>query len=291
MHDWNDLRHFIAAGRAGSLSGAAQRLGVDAATVGRRIARLETALKSTLFVRSPSGLELTASGARLFEAALDAEAAMEAAARIGERDTIGGNVRLSVTEGFGTDIVAPALAAFRAARPQLKIELAAQNAFLSPSKRESDVAVTLSAPASARLLVEPLTDYELGLYAAPAYLAKAGAPAAPEALRAHDIIGYIDDLIYTSELLYLDEISPDLRPMLSSSSIQAQKQMIEAGAGCGVLPCFMAGGLSRLLAKEVRIRRRFWLSTHRDVADMARVRAVRDWLKALVKTHAKRLTP
>ena len=67
MFDWDDIRIFVAAARAGSLGGAAQRLGIDAATVGRRVARLESALKSTLVVRSASGLQLTPAGAQLLE--------------------------------------------------------------------------------------------------------------------------------------------------------------------------------------------------------------------------------
>ena len=101
MFDWDDLRVFLAAARAGSLATAAQRLGVDAATVGRRVARLETALKSTLLVRSAAGLHLTATGAQLLERALDAESAMEAAGRVTQPDLIAGAVRISASEGFG----------------------------------------------------------------------------------------------------------------------------------------------------------------------------------------------
>ena len=65
MLDWDDLRVFLTTGRSGSFSGAGARLGMDATTVARRIRRLETALRCTLFVRSPHGLQLTAAGARL----------------------------------------------------------------------------------------------------------------------------------------------------------------------------------------------------------------------------------
>ncbi|HKT53499.1 MAG TPA: LysR family transcriptional regulator, partial [Caulobacteraceae bacterium] len=70
MFDWDDLRIFLAAARAGSLVGASQKLGVDAATAGRRITRLEGAFKSTLLTRSPTGLQLTAAGTSLFDIAL-----------------------------------------------------------------------------------------------------------------------------------------------------------------------------------------------------------------------------
>lgn len=291
MYEWDDLRHFLAAGRLGSLTAAAQRLGVDTATVSRRIARLEGSFKSTLFVRSKTGLQLTASGGRLFTAALEVETAMEGVANAGERDVVDGTVRLSVAEGFGTTIVAPALAALRAKRPGLCIELAAQTGFLSTSTREVDIAVTLSAPSAGRVVVEPLAEYELGLFASPDYLMKRKAPKQVEQLNQHQIVGYIDDLIYAPELRYLDEIQHDLRSSLSSSSIRAQYEIVRAAGGIGVLPCFMADGLKRVLGDQVRLKRRFWLSTHRDVADTARVRTVREWLRALVKTNARRLNP
>ena len=93
MFDWDDVRIFIAAARAGSLGGAATRLGIDAATVGRRVARLESALKSTLVVRSASGLQLTAAGAQLLQVGLEAESAMDAAARVAQPDVVAGTVR------------------------------------------------------------------------------------------------------------------------------------------------------------------------------------------------------
>jgi DNA-binding transcriptional LysR family regulator len=291
MFDWDDLRIFIAAARAGSLAGASQKLGVDTATVGRRVARLESALKCTLLIRSPAGLQLTAAGANLLEIGLDAETAIEAVARVATADVVAGTVRISASEGFGTDVMAPALPALAQARPALRIELAASPGFLSPSRREVDMAITLSPPGEQRLVVEPLTSYQLALYASPDYLAKAGAPQARADLKRMQIVGYVDDLIYASELRYLEEISPDLTPTLASSSIRAQRAIIAAGGGVGVLPCFLAEGLSRVLAHEVLLERRFWLSTHRDVQGTARVRAVIRWLSELVAAQRGRLCP
>lgn len=291
MYDWDDLRIFMAAARAGSFTAAAAGLGIDAATVSRRVARLETALKSTLAIRSASGLQLTAVGARLMESGQEVEAAMDLAARSGEPEVVGGTVRISVAEGFGATILAPALPALRAARPSVRIEMAANAGFLSPSRREVDMAVTLSAPDAARLVVEPLTDYQLGLYASQAYLDRAGLPGSVAALSGFELVGYVDDLIYAPELRYLDELHPSLRPSIASSSIQAQREILLAGGGIGVLPCFMASGLSQVLAGTVLITRRFWMSTHKDVTETARVRAVRDWLRDLVRVRRGVLAP
>ena len=291
MFDWDDLRVFIAAARAGTAAAAAKRLNLDATTVGRRIAALESALKATLFVRGRSGLQLTASGARLLETAAAVETAMNAAAEAGRADLVAGTVRISASEGFGGRILAPALPDLRARHPDLSIELIANPGFMSPLKREVDIAVTLSAAQSTRLQVEPLTDYELGLFASPQYLSRHPAPRSTDELLAHDLVGYVEDQIYAPELRYLEEINPGLRTRLASSSLRAQLEIIAVGGGIGVLPCFLADGLVRVLPQAVRLRRRFWLSTHKEVATTARIRAVRNWMKRLAERRRGLLAP
>lgn len=291
MFDWDDLRIFLAAARAGSLAAASKRLGIDTATVGRRIARLESSLKSTLLVRSRSGLQVTAAGAQLLAAGVDAETAMERAERVAHPDVVAGTVRISASEGFGTTILAPDLNQLATQRPGLRIELAANSGFLSASRREVDMAITLSPPDAQRLIVEPLTRYQLALYASPAYLERRGRPVEIEDLNQHQIVGYVHDLIYAAELRYLDEILPGLAPTLASSSIRAQVEIIQSGGGIGVLPCFMAQGLERVLSSKVLIERRFWLSTHGDIYETARMRIVRAWLRAAVEAKQDRLAP
>ena len=149
------------------------------------------------------------------------------------------------------------------------------------------MAVTLSAPLEARLVVEPLTEYHLGLYASSDYVARHGAPSSASDLGDFDLVGYVDDLIYAPQLRYLNEIHQGLRPPLTSSSIRAQREIIAAAGGIGVLPCFMSEGLERVLPDQVIIKRQFWISTHRDVAVTARVRAVRSWIGSLVQQLAK----
>jgi DNA-binding transcriptional LysR family regulator len=291
MFDWDDLRIFLAAARAGALAPAAQRLGIDTATVGRRVARLESQLKSTLLTRSRTGLKLTATGAQLLDIAIKAELAMEAAAQVTRPDLVSGAVRISTAEGFGVAILAPALAELMAARPGLRLELAAHAGFLSATRREVDMAVTLSAPNAQRLVVEPLISYQLALYAAPAYLARRSPPGTIADLVQHQLVGYIDDLVFAPELRYLDELLPGLVPAIASSSIQAQRAIIASGGGIGVLPCFLADGLTRVLEHQVLLERRFWMSIHQDVHATARVRAVSNWLRDLVAAEGRRLSP
>lgn len=290
MFDWDDARVFAEAARSGTLGRASGHLGMDAATVGRRIARLETALKATLVVRDRSGLRLTAAGSQFLKSIELAERTLSEAEQAVRPDTVGGTVRISASEGFGTAILAPALPDLLREGRGLRIELAANSGFLSPTRREVDLAITLSQPDASRLVSEPLTDYQLALYAAPQYLTAHGEPHSIADLNGHTITGYVEDLIYAPELNYLDEVSPGLHADLASSSIRAQQEIIASGGAIGVLPCFMADGLTRILP-DAMLQRRFWLSIHPDLADTARIRTVTRWIRALCEAQRQRLNP
>jgi DNA-binding transcriptional LysR family regulator len=292
---WNDLQDFLAIARAGQLARAAALAGVDATTMGRRLRRLEMRLGQTLFEQTREGQVLTESG----EVLLAQVEGMEAAAgRIAEgvrpASGLSGTVRISLSEGFGTWIVARQIHRFVAAHPGLTLDLVASSGFLSPSKREADIAVVLSRPRAGPVIASKLSDYELQLYATPAYLAATGTPTqAAELANGHRLIGYIPDLLYAPELRYLDELHPGLAATVRSSSINAQHRLIAAGTGIGVLPCFIGNADPTLVTvlPGRRIRRSFWLVTHKDTHQLARVRACRDWLLETVQRNREILLP
>jgi DNA-binding transcriptional LysR family regulator len=66
--------------------------------------------------------------------------------------------------------------------------------------------------------------------------------------------------------------------------------MIRADGGIGVMHCFMAEGLVRVLP-EILLERRLWMSTYGDVHDTARMRVVRNWLRQLAQDNLRRLSP
>jgi DNA-binding transcriptional LysR family regulator len=286
--DWDDLRFFLAVARAGRLTIAARRLGADHATVSRRISSLEKALKAQLFERRPQGYALTGHGERLLAKAETMETqALAVSSEIGGADlALSGTVRIGAPDGFGTFFLAPRTAVFAAQYPDLEIQLVAMPRLLSLSKREADVAISLGPPKEGRIVARKLTDYRLGLYASPIYLERHPAITTPEDLHAHEMIGYIDDLIFAPELDYLDEVSKGLRPRLQSSNLIAQVEAALAGAGICVLPHFMAVREPRLvpvLSETVGIIRSFWLIVHADLKEVARIRATMDFIVREVK--------
>ena len=291
--NWNDLRAFLATARSGRLTAAAARLGTDHTTVARRIAALEASLGARLFDRSPQGYALTPHGERLVPHAEKIESqAMRAAGEVGEADqAITGVVRIGAPEGFGSHVLAPLMGRLADLHPELEIQLVAIPGVLSLSKREADIAVTLSQPREGRLTARKLTDYTLGLYGAPAYLDAAPPLKVRADMERHRFIGYIDDLLYAPELDYMEAPDVTIRVGLKSSSLIAQHQATLAGAGLCILPDFMAARdarLRRALSDRVRIERTFWLVTHADLTRLARIRAVTSLIVDAVRKDRRR---
>lgn len=290
--DWDALKTFLAVARTGRLTAAAQRLGADHTTVSRRIAGLETALQASLFHRAPTGYSLTAHGERLLPIAESMEGlSLAAQGEVGEADrSLAGTVRIGAPEGFGSYFLAPRLGALAGRHPELKVELVAIAGVFSLSKREADIAIHLSAPSEGRLVARKLTDYRLGLYASPVYLAAAPPLADRADLLAHRVIGYIEDLLQSPELDYLRQGEIPIDAQLKSSNLIAQLAAARSGAGLCVLPHFIAGGddeLVPVLKDQVSLTRAFWLVIHADLKGLARVRETADFIVEQVTTERR----
>ncbi len=281
--NWNDLRFFLEVARSGSLSAAARAIRTDHATVGRRVMALEQAIGQTLFHRSPLGYMLTPDGEALVPIAEQIETgAMQAAARAGRPESgLSGSIRLTTPDGFGNHFLARHISTFATRYPRLTLELATIQQILSHSLREGDVAVTLSPPRRGQFVVSRLADYRLKLYGAATYLDRAPKIRSRADLGAHEFVGYVDDLIFARELDYLDEIISGLKARLQSTSLQAQVTATRMGQGLCVLPTYLAAPhpeLVEVLPGEITLHRSYWMSCHVDLAQLPRVKALREFL-------------
>ena len=294
--DWDNLRFFLELARTGTLAGAARRLGVEHTTVSRRIQALEKQMGATLFAREAGGHRLAEAGRHL----LPSVEAMEAAVLGVERaaPTPGGGpsglVRVGATEGFGTQILAPHLARLTQKHPQLSIDLLALPRMLHLSRREADIVISLERPTRGAVIVTKLADYTLHLYGQREYLARRPLVAQREDLRHHAFISYVDDLLFTKELQFLDQLYPPERFAFRSTSITAQYEAVRAGAGLAVLPAFLADRdpiLARVLPTEARFTRTFWMSMPAEAKHLARMQAVWGFLKETVRDEARKLMP
>lgn len=273
--NWDDLRLFLAVAREQSLSGAGKLLKLDPATLGRRMARLEKSLEAVLFVKSQQGYTLTEAGAGLLTRAEAAEQAMRTAtAGIAEEGaSLSGLIRVGAPDGSANYLLPQVCARIRAAHPKLDIQIVALARVFNLSRREADMAITVSAPTAGRLVVQKITDYKLHLAASKDYLATHGPIDDLKALRGHTMIGYIQDMIFDRELDYLAETGTS-HVGLASNSVSVQIRMIRHGAGIGIAHDFAlpeTPGVRRILTDQISLTRSFYLIRHADDQRNARL--------------------
>ncbi|TCL75698.1 LysR family transcriptional regulator [Rhizobium sp. BK251] len=284
--DWDDARMFLAVARTGQILAASKRLGVNHATLSRRMTTLEESLKARLLVRRTNGCELTAEGELFLHAAERMETEMlRAQASVGRVDgAIAGTVRIGAPDGFGVSFLAPRLGRLIKRYPELRIQLVPIPRSFSLSQREADIAITLEGPEQGRLVSSKLTDYSLGIYASKAYLAAAGTPQDQEALKAHPRIGYVEDLIFTASLNFSGEIMRSWDAAFEISTAIGQTEAVRSGAGIGILHDYIARQYPELdrILPDLSIRRAYWTTYHESARDLARVRTVADYLQELV---------
>ena len=284
--NWDDVRLFLSVARSGQFLSAARKLGVNHATLSRRISALEAAIGTQLFLRSTNGCELTEEGQRLLAGAERMETEMlNAQANLGRVDTaVAGTVRIGAPDGLGVSFLAPRLGRLTARYPDLKIQLVPVPRSFSLSQREADIAITIERPEQGRLMFSKLTDYSLGLYASADYLADYGTPDDVEALKRHRRIGYVEDLIFSPSLNFTGEIMRDWDAAFEISSATGQTEAVRSGAGIGILHNYIAGQYPELLRimPQLTISRSYWTAYHESARQLVRVRTVVDFLQELV---------
>lgn len=284
--NWDDVRLFLSVARSGQFLSAARKLGVNHATLSRRISALEAAIGTQLFLRSTNGCELTEEGQRLLAGAERMETEMlNAQANLGRVDTaVAGTVRIGAPDGLGVSFLAPRLGRLTARYPDLKIQLVPVPRSFSLSQREADIAITIERPEQGRLMFSKLTDYSLGLYASANYLADYGTPDDVEALKRHRRIGYVEDLIFSPSLNFTGEIMRDWDAAFEISSATGQTEAVRSGAGIGILHNYIAGQYPELLRimPHLTISRSYWTAYHESARQLVRVRTVVDFLQELV---------
>ncbi|MEH6812007.1 MAG: LysR family transcriptional regulator [Motiliproteus sp.] len=292
--NWDDLKVFLEVARTEKLSEAAKQLGIDASTVSRRVHRLEDQLATQLFDRSADGHSLTEHGQLLLQTARDMNKRAQAAGDIlqGKNLENQGKVRLGVTEAFGNYFIAPELAKFCQQFPKITIDLLPLQRFVKWSHHEVDIAVTIEKPPNTSLVVSKLCDYQLNMYASRDYLERAGAINTTEDIYNHPLIGYVDDLVFSEQLSYLERLLPNSHPSFRSTSVITQSVAVREGLGLAVLPCFLARchpELVPVLPEQTSVVRTFWIAVHPEQKKLARVNKVWQHLKTHIAENATML--
>jgi DNA-binding transcriptional LysR family regulator len=289
--NWDDLRYFAAALRHGSFIGAARALGCEHTTVSRRLESLERALETKLFLRTPDGLQPTRAALELGPLVEQISSSVQAIERklAAQDDRVSGTVRLTAPEAF-VSLVLSHLLALKARHPELVLEVLADDRALDLLRGEADLALRLAPVTQPDLVVKKLSDVGGAMYAAPSYLARKSAPSPVRELVGHDIVGYDEALAHVPAARWLATHAAGATVVFRGNTLLSVLGAVVAGLGLSVLPCILAErepGLQRI-SSEVLCHGTLNLCVHRDLANVARVRAVLAFIGEIVACDRSR---
>lgn len=284
--EWDDLKHFLAVARTGSLTEAARALKASAATVGRHIETLEARLGARLFEHRSTGYVLTEVGRSVLVRAEEAEAAVLAVEREvqGTDLRLSGKVRVASTEDIAAMVIAPALPPFCARHPGIELEILGRLDLTNLTRRDADVALRTVRPERGDLLVRRIGVVDLGVYGSRRYCEASGvAPGRFEFGRV-EIITWVEEMATLRGGQWLAERAVESGVALKVNTTRLLFDACRAGLGVAILPCFGADlepDLVCLMPPEEVLSVDAWVVMHRDLANTARVRVVADFLAGL----------
>ena len=202
-----------------------------------------------------------------------------------------GPVRIGAPDGCANFLLPQVCARIARDHPGLDIQIVALPRVFNLTKREADMAISVSAPSSGRQTVQKISDYRLHLAAASTYLQGKPPVLAVEDLSQHPVIGYIPDMIFDKELDYLADLGVQRVP-LASNSVSVQLNTIRQGGGIGVVHDFalpVVGGLRRLLTDKVSLVRSFYLVRPKEDRLNPRLKRFADALLQELRGEIRRL--
>jgi DNA-binding transcriptional LysR family regulator len=286
MIDWDDVRYFLAAARGGSVRAAAKHLGVNHATVLRRIAQLEEHLGAQMFEKLPSGYRLTAAGEEVLEFAKQMESSsQQLETRVFGRDqSVRGLLRVTLPPPMVANMLMPDFAQFLRLYPGIEMEILSSGELANLTNREADVAIRVVYDREAL----PLNLHGLkgppvlgGFYLSSERLAewRAGGPD-PRwiSVDAHGVPGWAREAeARTKEVPF------------RITDFGAQVAAVRQGLGITALPCFV-GDVDPLLERapdsDLHVYGQVWLLTQGETRKTKRVRLFTEFISHRLTAYA-----
>lgn len=277
--NWDEFRIVRAIAETRSLTGAAERLGLNHSTMFRRLSAVERWLGVRLFERERGGYRATAAGEDMVAlAVLMGDTIAEFERRVAARDVqVSGLVRITTIFSLGVLAMPQALAALRVAHPTLQVELMLNETILDLQRGEADIALRAMREA-------PQDDYTgrriaalpWAIYATRALLDPAGA-----LLRDASWVAPTENCGQQPARGWLDRNVAPWRRATLASNVLAMAELAACGVGAALLPCFAAARhpqLVRIGVADLDFDRHLWLVANAQALRAPRVRAAYEFL-------------
>lgn len=254
-----ELQAFTAVVDCGSITAAAEQLGITVSGVSRSLGRLEGKLATTLMTRTTRRIELTEEGRTFLQHARTIIAAIDTAEEDmlvrGERPS--GKLRIDAASPFMLHVVVPLVGAFRERFPAISLELTSNDHLIDLMERRTDVAIRIGRLQDSTLHARPLGRTRLRLLAAPAYIARAGLPDNVASLADHVCLGFVPpNALNQWPVATADGLNLSINPTIAASSGETLRQLVLDGQGIACLADFMSlrdrqdGSLLEVLADD-----------------------------------------
>ena len=271
MHEWDDLRFFLAVAQAGSVSAAATKLGVNQSTVSRRINQFEKSMNVRLFERLSTGYELTPEGEQLHRHVLKIDDEIQSIDRelMGKNIELNGIIRVTTSLAVSRYLLMPVFEQFNRQYPGIKLHLDTSSNIFNLTQREADVAIRVTRDAVPENLVgRPLGSIQFAVYGTRQYVESCQSTTNKNPLR---WIGEDNNKAHPDWLP--DTIGP-LHLVMRCNEVLATRDAICHGLGVGRLPTFIGDtdeGLKQFGAGLPVPAAPVWLLTHADMRGVKRV--------------------
>jgi DNA-binding transcriptional LysR family regulator len=287
MINWDDVRYFLGVARGGSVRSAAERLGVNHATVLRRIAQLEEHLGVHVFDKLPSGYRMTEAGEEVLAFAEQMEASsLQLETRVFGRDQgVRGLLRVTLAPTLATHLMMPDFADFARLHPDIELEILAHGELANLTNREADVAIRVvydrkTLPLNLRGLKGPelFGAVYLSRDRLAAWRASAPDPVRWIVISSHGIPHWASE----------GEVRATGVPFRTTDG-EAQIVAAQQGIGMATLPCFV-GDAHPLLVRAPSTRLHFygtlWLLTQGETHKTKRVRLFTEFVSRRLAAYA-----
>jgi DNA-binding transcriptional LysR family regulator len=285
---WDEIRTAYQVARLGTVSGAAEVLGVHHATVIRHIDALEKRLGTKLFQRHARGYTPTEAGRDLLNTAQRTEEQFgQLVSRIkGQGETVTGELVVTSISGIA-HILTPVFAEFQAAHPDVMIRFYSDMRLFRLDYGEAHVAIRAgAAPEDPDYVVQPLVKMAAALYGSKDYIAARGLPNGPEDMARHRFIGHVEPDARAPFYRWLRDHVPAEAVTYRISEPEANSVAVRAGLGLGFLPVREAErypDLVQVMPSVPEWDSSLWIVTH---VDLHRTLKVQSFLTVLKKAAA-----
>ncbi|WP_224704617.1 LysR family transcriptional regulator [Devosia aquimaris] len=273
---WDDLRLFLEVARLGGLSAAAQVTGLSAATLGRRITALERQMGERLFVRSQTGYQLTEAGTNLLERAEEVATAMRGLMRW--KDSVAGLPVVRISAGPWTSaFIASRIDSVWTVADRFVVEFVTATEKVDIGRRHADIGIRNQRPTEQWLAGRQVGSVAYGIYAGRNLI---------NGVKAGYFVGTAGKSMHSERWL---EAHHGDRIALRGNDAMAVRELVAAGAGLSVFPCFVGDSdprLVRVAPPIAELATDQWLVSHHEGRHEPAVKAVAERLATLLKSHA-----